>query len=130
MNIKKALTRVLNILIVGSIIAILYLFVGRGWVEFDRDEVLKIATEINKLCNDNGSCPTKLEGWEVLHEGRAALKRDMMIYYPISADEDASRQDNKDYQSFRLVYSFFMPDDWFEVQGGVNRQLTSGRKSK
>ena len=130
MNIRKTLTRILNIVIVGSIAAILYFIVGRGWVEFDHDEVLKIAADINKLCNENRSCPTKLEGWEVLHEGRSALKRDMMIYYPISFDEDASTQNSKDYQSFRLVYSFFMPDDWFEVQGGVNKQLTSGQKSR
>ena len=127
---KKTLTRILNFLILGAIFAILYIFIGRGYVEFDSAEVLKLAAEINKQCNDDGSCPARLDGWAVLREGKAELKKGPMIYYPVPVDEGVNSQKHTEYKSFRLVYGFFLPDNWFEAQGGVDKPLTSGWENR
>ncbi|MFX1298406.1 MAG: hypothetical protein ACFFD2_26570, partial [Promethearchaeota archaeon] len=58
---------VVNTLIIGSILLILYLFVGHGFVKFyfgGKKEILQTAALINDLCNSNGFCPLILEGWE------------------------------------------------------------------
>ena len=38
----------------------------------------------------------------------------------------ADSAESKQSQTFKLVYCFFMPDNWFEVQGGVGKKVTSG----
>ena len=121
------MTPVVNTLMIGSILLFLYLFIGHGIVEFysgGKKEILQTAALINNLCNDHGSCPLVLESWEG-ENGR--LKKGRMLYVatPIPGSENNEKSLNP--QSFRLIYVMtFPPDDWFEVQGGVGKIVTSG----
>jgi hypothetical protein len=127
---KKA---VVNTLIIGSILLILYPFVGHDFVKFycgGKTEILEAGTHINKLCNADGSCPEILEGWQVWISGSKTLFKDNMMYYVTPGEAGKQNDNGKKHQEFRLVYRFFMPDHWFEVQGGVGKQVTSGWKSR
>lgn len=124
---------VLNILIIGSVLLILYFFVGHGFVKFyvgGKAEILNTAAEINKQCNANGACPTSLEGWRVRRDEPLMLSKGNMLYFVTTDKEDKDNDKGMKNQSFKLVYHFFMPDDWFEVQGGVGKQVISGWKSR
>jgi len=118
---------VIKTLIMGSILLTLYLFIGHGFVEFYFDgkkEILQTANLINNLCNAKGSCPLMLESWEG-ENGR--LRKGQMLYIttPIPGSENNEKSIKP--QSFRLIYVMSFPtDDWFEVQGGVGRKVTSG----
>ena len=121
---------VLNTLIVGSIILILYVFVGHNFVKFytgGKTNIIAAGAQINKLCNTNGACPTTMSGWQPSFSNSDMLYKDNMVYF-VSSDEGADK--GKKYQTFRLGYSFIMPDDWFEVQGGVGKPVTSNWKSR
>lgn len=118
---------VVKILTIGSILFTVCLFIGQGIVEFyfsGKKEILQTAALINNLCNANGSCPVTLESWDG-ENGR--LRKGRMLYMttpvPGSENDDKSLKP----QSFRLIYVMaFPPDDWFEVQGGVGKKVTSG----
>lgn len=129
MNKKNAL----NTLIVSSIFLILYTFVGHDFVKYyfgGKAEMLNAAEHINELCNANGECPTSLEGWRQLGKGGDRLTKGSMLYLITPARGGDGDKKSKGHQTFRLVYRFFMPDDWFEVQGGVGEKITSGWKSR
>ena len=126
MNIKT----VLNSLIIGSILLILYVFAGHSFVKFytgGKADILEAGVQINKLCNSNGACPTTMDGWQPSFSNSDMLYKDNMVYF-VSSDEGVDK--GKKYQTFRLVYRFIMPDDWFEVQGGVGKSVTSDWKSR
>jgi len=114
-------------LIIISILLVLYLFIGHAFVEFysgGKKEMLQTASLINNLCNAHGSCPSMLEGWEG-ENGR--LRKGPLLY--IATPIPGSQNDEKSLkpQSFRLIYVMsFSPDDWFEVQGGIGKKVTSG----
>ena len=120
----------LNSLVAGSILLILYVFVGHNFVKFytgGKAKIIEAGTQINKLCNTNGACPTTMSGWHPSFSNSEILYKDNMVY-SVSSDEGTNKE--KKHQTFRLVYSFIMPDDWFEVQGGVGEPVTSGWKSR
>jgi len=124
---------VVNTLIIGSILLILYFFVGHDFVKFSfggKTEILEAGAHINKLCNSNGSCPKTLEGWQVWRSGSETLFKDNMLYFvaPGGGSKDSGK--SKKHQEFRLVYRFNLPDHWFEVQGGVGKKVTSGWKTR
>ncbi len=124
---------VLNTLIIGSILLILYSFLGHDFVKFyfgGKTEILEAAAHINKLCNANGSCPTTLKGWQVWRSGSETLFKDNMLYFVTPGERSKDSDKSKKHQTFRLVYRFFMPDHWFEVQSGVGKKVTSGWKSR
>lgn len=112
-----------TLLIISSILLILFLFIGHGFVDFyfgGKKEILQTATLINDMCNANGSCPLSLEGWE---GENGKLRKGPMLYIttPIPGSEKSLKP-----QSFKLIYVMaFPPDDWFEVQGGVGKKVTS-----
>lgn len=117
-----------KILVILSGLAILYLFAGHGFLKFylgGKAEILETGDRINKLCNANGSCPTTLEGWEKANSGTHLFRKEM-LYYVAPGEDLKDGAERKKNQTFKLVYRFFMPDDWFEVQGGVGQQVTSG----
>lgn len=118
---------VVKTLIISSILLILYLFIGHGFVEFyfgGKKEILQTATLINNLCNANGSCPLLLEGWE---GENGKLRKGRMLYIPTPIPGSENNEQSIKPQSFRLIYVMpFPPDDWFEVQGGVGKKITSG----
>ncbi len=118
---------VVNTLIVGSILLFLYLFIGHGVVEFysgGKKEILQTAVLINNLCNDNGSCPLVLESWEG-ENGKLRKGRMLYVATPIPGSENNEKSLKP--QSFKLIYVMTFPtDDWFEVQGGVGKTVTSG----
>jgi hypothetical protein len=123
---------IINILIVGFILFLLYLFLGQGSTEFNsggKKEILESGARINELCNTNGSCPTTLEGWEKWGSG-VELSKGNMLYFVTPTEEGEGKDKIKKFQEFRLVYRFFMPDKWFEVQGGVGKKVTSGWKNR
>lgn len=93
-----------------------------------KTEILQLAAQINKQCNTNETCPTMLQDWQERRSG--VLSRDNMLYFVSSGEDSQVSDKSRQHKSFRLVYSFFMPDDWFEVQGGVGKQLTSGWKNR
>ena len=119
---------VVNTLIISSILLVLYLFIGHGFVEFyfgGKKEILQTAVLINNLCNANGSCPLMLENWEG-ENGRLRKGRKLYITTSIPGSENNDEKSLKP-QSFRLIYVMpFLSDDWFEVQGGVGKKVTSG----
>lgn len=118
---------VVKTLIIGTILLIFYLFIGHGFVEFyfgGKKEILQTAALINKLCNANGSCPLTLVNWEG-ENGRLRKGRNLYIATPIPGSENNEKSLKP--QSFKLIYVMaFPPDDWFEVQGGVGKKVTSG----
>ena len=124
---------VLNALLIGSILLICYYFAGHHFATFyfgGKTAMLETAAHINKLCNTNGTCPTTLEGWQVRRNGSETLFKDNMLYFVTSGEGGKDSDQRKKHQSFRLVYRFLIPDDWFEVQGGVGKKVTSGWKSR
>jgi len=123
---KKPLFKALS---VGVIVAILYYFVGHDFMTFyvgGKTELLATAAQINERCNADGACPAALEGWTPLGSRADVLSRDNMLYFVTAGETDAAGDQSKANQGFKLVYRFFMPDDWFEAGGGVGRTLTSG----
>jgi hypothetical protein len=123
------LKKTVNLLIVGFILLIVYTFVGQDFVSFyfgGKTDLVETATRINQLCNANGACPTTLDGWQPRHSGRPMLSKGKLLYILPSGEGPAAGEP----QSFRLVYSFFMPDHWFEARGGVGRQVTADWQSR
>ncbi|MEW6671624.1 MAG: hypothetical protein AB1427_07965 [Thermodesulfobacteriota bacterium] len=119
---------VVNTLIVGSIFLIFYFFVGHDFVKFyfgGKTEILEAAEHINKLCNANGSCPTVLGGWQKAYSGNHLFKGNM-LYFVDTGEGGKDKGRSRKLQEFRLVYRFFMPDNWFEARGGVGMKVTSG----
>jgi hypothetical protein len=118
---------VMNTLIISSIFLILYLFIGHAFIEFyfgGKKEILQTAALINNQCNANGSCPLVLENWEG-ENGR--LRKGRMLYITTPIPESENNEKSLKPQSFRLIFEMtFPPDDWFEVQGGVGKKVTSG----
>jgi len=118
---------VVNTLIMSSILLMLYLFIGQGFVEFyfvGKKEMLQTASLINNLCNANGSCPLTLESWKG-ENGR--LRKGRMLYMTTPIPEIENNDKSLKSLSFRLIYVMTFPtDDWFEVQGGVGKTVTSG----
>ena len=120
-------TMKMKTLIISFILLILFIFIGHGFVTFylgGKEEMLQTATIINNLCNASGSCPVTLEGWEGKN---GKLRKGQMLYIatPIPGSKNNERSLNP--QSFRLIYVMSFPtDDWFEVQGGVGKKVTSG----
>ena len=121
------LKTVVRSLIIGSILFTFYLFIGHGFVEFyfsGKKEILKNASIINNLCNANGSCPLILESWQG-ENGR--LRKGQMLYMTAPLPGSEHNEKSLKPQSFRLIYVMpFLTDDWFEAQGGVGMQVTSG----
>lgn len=118
---------VANTLIISSILLIAYFFIGHGFVEFylgGKKEILQTADTINSLCNANGSCPLTLENWQG-ENGRLRNGQKLYIATPIQRGEN--NENSLKPQSFKLIYVMAFPqDDWFEVQGGVGKNVTSG----
>lgn len=120
---------VLNGLIVGTIVLILYAFAGHDFVKFHlggKSEMVAEAKSINALCNAQGSCPASLDAWQASSTGGEALFKGNMVYFVTTEEGPADSEQGRQRQRFRLVYRFFMPDSWFEVRGGVGMQVTSG----
>ncbi len=118
---------VVKTLTIGSVLFMLCLFIGQGIVEFyfsGKKEMLQTAALVNNLCNDNGSCPLLLESWEG-ENGR--LRKGRMLYMTTPIHGSEKNEKSLKPQSFKMIYVMaFPPDDWFEVQGGVGKEVTSG----
>lgn len=71
-----------------------------------------------------------LDGWRKPRSGSATLSRHNMLYFVGTGEEGLNRRDTVPHDTFRLVYPFFAPDHWYEVQGGIDRAVTSGWKSR
>ena len=123
--------KIKHILIIGSVLLIFYFFVGFNFAEFyfgGKTKLLEAAGNINKLCNDNGSCPQTLEGWQIEENG--TLRKDKMLHFVVPVDGSKDSVKSMKPQAFRLVYVMTIPDHWFEAQGGVGKKVTSGWKSR
>jgi len=126
------LNKPINYLIVGSILVLFYAIAGHSYVKFyisGKAELLDLATSINQLCNTNKSCPEILKGWQASSGSSGNLRKGNMYYFPVTREGTEKTADNKKYYEFTLVYGFFAPDHWFEVKGGVGRNVTSGWKN-
>jgi len=122
-----------NILIICSFLLVLYFVIGHGFIKFylgGKAETLNAAEHINKQCNTNGSCPVSLEEWQAQTSGSERLLNDNIQYHVASERGINGRDMNKKNQTFTLTYGFFIPDHWFEVQGGVGKKVTSSWKSR
>jgi len=120
---------VLNIMIVGVIVLILYTFAGHDYVKFyfgGKSEIVAEANSINALCNAQGACPVTLDSWQAGSTGGELLSKGNMVYFVTTGEGQTDSQR----QGFRLVYRVFMPDSWFEARGGVGRQVTSGWRDR
>jgi hypothetical protein len=114
-------------------LAILYTFAGHNYVKFyfgGKADFLELAASINQLCNSNRSCPQVLEGWQASSGGRDGLRKGSMLYFPAAREGDEKSANSNEYSEFTLIYSFFLPDHWFEAQGGVGKSVTSGWKNR
>ena len=122
---------IVNMLIVGSMLAIVYLVAGRSYVNFHsggREDLLRIAEQINGQCNANGACPASLKGWQETSAG--SLQKGDMLYIVSTGEGDKAGAAAKPHQTFRMIYAFFGPDSWFQAQGGVGKTITSGMVSR
>lgn len=120
-----------NILIVGTVFLIFYAMAGSQLAGFyfgGKKAILAAGEEINKLCNEQGACPQTLSGWREQREG--LLRKDSMLYFLPAEKPGDGNKGKPGPQSFRIVYSMPMPDNWFEVQGGVGKKVSSGWKSR
>jgi len=123
--------RIRNIVIIVFIFLIFYFTVGFNFAEFyfgGKDAILNAGEKINKLCNDNGACPQEINGWQEKGQGR--LGKDKMLYLIPISNSNKNSENNIKPQTFRIVYTMTIPDNWFEVQGGVGKQVTSSWKSR
>ena len=106
-------------MIVGVVLFVFYVTIGFQFFDFyfgGKKTIIVTGEEINKLCNDNGSCPKELSGWEKERDG---MRKDSMIYFFYSAAGSKPNEDDKVPQNFRIVYEMpSLTDHWFEVQGG------------
>ena len=113
---------------------IIYFVAGHAFVKFyvgGKKELLTTAKKINVLCNKSGTCPTRLAGWESNnYDSETVLRKGNMLCYVTSITNSKDGNVHKKYQSFRLVYTFFQPDSWYEAQGGVGKVVTSGWESR
>lgn len=119
---------IINTLIIGLVLFILFAIVGASYTDFylgGKEEMLNQAAQINQLCNTNKACPTTLTGW--LEEG-GTLSKGNMLYIVSEGDQSAAA--GKKHQSYKIIYRFFAPDEWFEAEGGVNQPVTAGWKSR
>ena len=122
-----------NFLIIGLILLIAYFHAGHGFTEFyfeGKTEILEVASRVNKICNDSGSCPTTLEGWRARGSKASPLFNGNMRYLVIAGDDKVNGGNGKEFSGFRLIYSLFMSDHWFEVEGGVGKPISAGWKSR
>lgn len=118
-----------NTLVIGSILLLAYYFAGHDYLKFflgDKSEMLDIAGRISQQCNTDRSCPTALTGWQSSGGKSVTLSKDNMLYFASSRAGNDENSNPEDYSEFRLVYRFFLPDHWFEAQGGVDKPVTSG----
>lgn len=123
----------INGLIVALIVLILYAIAGHDFVKFyfgGKSEMVAEAHSLNALCNAQGACPVVLDSWHAGGTRGGALFKGNLAYFVISGEGPAGGGQSTERQGFRLVYRFFMPDSWYEVQGGVGRQITSGWRSR
>jgi len=123
---KKPLLKALSF---GAIAVIVYYFAGHDFMTFyagGKTELLATAAQISERCNAAGACPATLEGWKPSGSRVDVLSKGNMLYFVTAGETDAASGQSKANQEFKLVYHFFMPDDWFEARGGVGRILTSG----
>ena len=117
-----------TILIMLAALMMLYVFAGHDVVTFyagGKTEILEAGKQITTLCNAQGACPTTLEGWEQSTVG-TSLSRGSMLYFVDADEESTDGVARKQHQTFRLVYRFSLPDDWYEVRGGVGKNITAG----
>jgi hypothetical protein len=118
---------IVTTLIISSLLFIVYLFIGHGFVEFyfgGKKEILQTAALINNLCHTNGSCPLVLESWQG-ENGRLRKGRMLYITAPLPGSENTEKSLKP--QLFRLIYVMTFPsEEWVEVQGGVGKKVTSG----
>ena len=115
-------------LIISIIIVILYYFSGHDFLTFytgGKAELLATAEQINKRCNADGSCPTSLVGWTTLSHRTDMLSKGSMLYLVTADNSTLGGDTKKQNQTFRLIYQFAMPDNWYEAQGGVGQRVTS-----
>lgn len=120
-----------NLIVIGGILVILYVMIGSDFVGFyfgGKDAILNTGENINRICNNNGACPQEIDGWVEVRQGM--LRKDKMLYYFPAPDNDERGDAGPKPQTFRIVYSMNIPDHWFEVQGGIGKQLTSGWESR
>ena len=118
----------LKLLMIVAALLALYVFVGHDLVRFyasGKAEILEAGNQISVLCDANGACPTTLEGWEPSAAG-TRLAKGAMLYFVDAGEEGKGDGVGKKNQTFKLVYRFVMPDDWYEVKGGVGKQVTAG----
>ncbi len=117
-----------TILIMLAALMMLYLFAGHDVVTFyagGKTEILEAGNQITALCNAHGACPTSLEGWEQSAAGNS-LAKGSMLYFVDAGEDGKDGNARKSHQTFKLVYRFSMPDDWYEVRGGVGTKVTAG----
>lgn len=117
-----------KVLIICATLLVLYVFAGHDVVTFyvgGKSEILEAGNQINALCNVNGACPATLEGWEKSAAGNS-LAKGSMLYFVDTGDDGKDDNARKSHQTFKLVYRFSMPDDWYEVKGGVGKHVTAG----
>lgn len=120
--------RPFKLLMIGAVLLLVYVFAGHDVVRFyagGKSEILEAGKQINALCNAHGACPTTLEGWETSAAG-TSLAKGAMLYFVDAGEEGKGDGVGKRNQTFKLVYRFSMPDDWYEVKGGVGKQVTAG----
>lgn len=120
--------KLVKILIISATLLVVYIFAGHDVVSFyagGKAEILEAGNRINALCNAHGACPSTLEGWEKSSAG-ASLSQGRMLYFVDSGEDGTDGGARKNHQSFKLVYRFSVPDDWYEVKGGVGKQVAAG----
>lgn len=117
-----------KLLMIVAALLLVYVFAGHDIVRFyagGKAEILEAGNQINALCNAYGACPTTLDGWETSAAG-TSLAKGAMLYFVDAGEGGKGNGIGKKNQTFKLVYRFIMPDDWYEVKGGVGKQVTAG----
>jgi len=110
---------------------IFYAMIGSQFVNFyfgGKESILSAGEEINKLCNEQGACPQKLIGWN--EERGGLLRKGSMLYFFPADNNSEAKDDNLGPQTFKIVYVMPMPDNWFEVRGGVGKEVDSSWESR
>jgi len=117
-----------KVLIICAALFVLYVFAAHDVVTFyagGKTEILEAGKQITTLCNAHGACPTTLEGWEQSTAG-TSLAKGSMLYFVDAGEESSDGSARKNHQTFKLVYRLSLPDDWYEVRGGVGKNITAG----
>lgn len=123
---------IVNSVIIFVVLAVPASIILPSYISFylsGKEEFEGIAEEVHARCNSEQKCPEYLDGWSPGHSP-VTLRKGHMYYYYYPSATNVANPNEKEGESFRLVFGLAGPDHWYEASGGVGEQIQIGWKSR